>query len=1331
MTNYHTMTRLFTFILTFLFSVCLQAQQQRFFAGTRLSCSHIKSLAQDTEGFIWIATENGLNKFDGWSTTTFYNIEGDTTSLLNNYLEKLHIDRQGRLWVGATRGLQLYVPRHRAFRTVRFTDGNAPSVLAMTETTDGGMIAVTAGYGAYAIDRSRLVATPASQLNKLCGTKFMHYVFEDHRGRLWIALPDAHIVCIDRSRKHIATAFAPVMGNKVYSIREDKKGRLWASTSSYVLRYDEKSRRFVPLAMEGISTPGHVRGIAVAPDGQIFVATQGLGLRYIDIATGTVRPAPGASATATDNILALLTDSRERLWLGYERQGLGLYTTRRPFFTFVENTQMAAPGSLAAFLFQDHAGKVWTSFSDGRVLRLSASLALEQSIAAPRNVRTIFQSHDGTYYMGLDDGLALFSPTSGALTRLPQFAGKSVAHVGEGDDGTLYVGVAGEGFALYNPKTGTLRTIGEATRLGSSLRLQNNWVNAFRTDSHGRLWIAHCMGVDCYDPDARRLLPVQCREALRGRLAHDIMEGRDGRMWIATHDGLYCYDPHADTTRHFTTSDGLPSNVICGLATARDGGVWCSTFNGICRVSAVDGSVVCRRSGNGLQDTEYRVGTTFQCADGTMYLAGLRGLTAFNPSLLKPRKSVPMPVLTHFYAGERELSAATRLGGTVLTDTTLRETERLHITYRENTFSMEFSTLTYAEPENTRFEYRIRELSDDWQLTALGENSIGYTFLDPGTYTVEVRTVEHGMKSEIRRYTLRISPPWYDAWWAWLIYLMLAAALATLLVRSWQRHQRDRQLSVIHEERVRFFINIAHDLRSPLTLIVSPLASLIATEGDAARRRTLQTIQHNARRIIKLTSQILDIRRIDKGQMTIHCQETEMVGYIEDLFQMFDYQAEKRGITFTFEHDVEYIPAWIDRDNFDKVLLNLLSNAFKYTPDGGKIVICVGTQHGASAAETDAHSSVPALSITVTDSGVGISVETLKHIFERFYQGAKASQGYGIGLNLTKMIVGLHHGTITAANRTDGHTGSVFTVTLPLGNKHLRPEELLATNGSTPTAARAALTDETYWETDADTAPKLPKAKSATRVLVVDDDAEMRAYLTQELGIYYKVQAACNGREAYQKAIDWQPAIIVSDVMMPVMDGYELLREVKANANISHIPFVLLTSQADSESRTRGWAVGADAFLAKPFNVAELMAICQNLIAGRQNLRGRFSTDQRVEAQIQPIEVKANDEVFMEKLMKAINKNLAESHYTVEDLASDVGMSRVQLHRKIKALTGNTTTEFIRNIRLKQAATILKEHKVNISQTAYLVGFSSPTLFSIAFKKFYGCTPTEYAEREG
>ncbi len=1307
-----------SFIL-FLANLCL-AQQDHFYGLGKLSSNLISKITQDSSGFIWIATENGLNKFDGWKFTHYFRNDADSTALAENLVEAFLNDKDGRLWVGSGKGLQYYCPYTDAFRGIDFPGNTSPSIKEIVQLHTGEIWVVTAGYGVFSIDVETRKAISLSRVNQLLGIPYAKCIFEDRAHQIWIALSNNDMACIAPDRESVEIYKLPIDSkHKIYGMVEDAMGRMFVGSSIHVLLWDNIRQEF--MSIENKTNASSIRGITLLKDGNVYVNT-GHGLHGIDMRTMSLffpsKLPGGFNNPVREKISAFFEDRNGNFWLGCYKKGLLMALNEPVQFDFWDFSKIRGEGTLIS-IYRDKDENLWVGTGGWELLRVNEQGELLSSFRLPKEATCMYEDSNGTFWIGsYSGGLVTLDKKTGQCTTIPRLDGKSVTAIGEDKQGGLYFSLFGEGLVRFNRVTGEWVHISDTTKFESSKGLRNNWIGKIMCDSDGLMWFAHSMGVDCYDPAKNFFLENDGREALLTHNTISILEDHRKNIWIGTHNGLFCYNKKEKVLKHYGMDDGLPNNIICGLGIDSEGNIWCSTLNGLFRLNCEDGRVASYYSGNGLVDREYSKNVYYQGQDGALYVGGLYGITRFMPDSVKTHNLNSSPILTHLYLDNTSASSNTSVGGKPIANTRLIDASALNLSYREKTFSLEFSTMNFHNPENVIFEYRLLGMNKGWSSTFPGENRITYNLLAPGDYTLEVRAFENNTYSPVKSLAIHIAPPWYNTTWAKLLYILLVAGLLSYIGYTWNRHQRVRQDERNNEEKLRFFINIAHELRSPITLIISPLAELLKQSHDDHTNKLLMTMQRNANRIMNLINQLLDLRKIDKGQMKIVCEETNLVDFISELFQVFDYQATKRNIFFSFESDVENLPVWIDRNNFDKILMNLLVNAFKYTPDSGEIMVFLTLPEAGTSASSYAE-------IRIIDSGSGLDEKEMERIFERFYQGTgHGPLGFGIGLNLTRMLVEMHHGTIHAANRTDTQ-GSCFTVRIPLGKDHLAEEEIL----SHTQTKRVVLETPYLWEEAGNKVAV--KNKSKERILVVDDEVEIREYLQRELNQFYKVVTASNGADALQLLLQQRFDLVISDVMMPEMDGFALLKSIKGNNNISHIPVVLLTSQVEFHNRMKGWDVGADGFMDKPFQVEELLLLCNNLIANRSRLKGKFVGIKELEDKVSTVEVKSNDEQLIERLMNLINKNLDNPKFSVETLAKDVGISRTQLHRKLKEITGITTSDFIRNVRLKQAARLLLEKKVNVSQIAYATGFSNPTVFAVAFKKFYGCTPTEYAEKGG
>lgn len=850
--------------------------------------------------------------------------------------------------------------------------------------------------------------------------------------------------------------------------------------------------------------------------------------------------------------------------------------------------------------------------------------------------------------------------------------------------GNIYFTSQGNGLYVWNRKSGKMtQYLMDDKRPHKTIC--NNWIADVRLDSRGRLWCATSNGVSCMDTKTGYFDIILSRPLLEGKSCYSTLELSDGKIAIATEMGLYLYDRKKQQATPWPHSESISGLRIYSLKKDVKGNLWMSTAQGIWCYDSKAKSFFSFEKGNGLLTKEYLAGVVGSTSDGVICYGNSEGLTYFRPSQVKDYD---------------EKTSAIYLSG-VLLDGKMAPFigDNLSVPSDFKSIVLSFSQLDYQSVGNIVFQYRIN--GGRWISNAAGENSFNFTGLSYGHYRIEVRTYCNGKYSTYKKViNLDVLAPWYLTVWAKLIYLSLVLGfMAAVIFIYLRKKKRD-----LEEAKMQFLINATHDIRSPLTLIMEPLKKLKERLGNAEEYQAdIDTIDRNAQRLLTLVNQILDKRRLDKHQMNLSCRETNLVEFSQGLVSLFTYNANLRGINIRLEMPETPVNAWIDRNKLDKAIANLLSNAFKYTPNGGEIIFRIEKQD-------------KKVLLYVIDSGKGLGKnDDAKTLFERFYQGKNSADmhlgGSGIGLNLCRSIVRLHGGDVTARNREDGTSGACFIIELPLGKEHLKNNQICLDNVGTGMKQQRGA------------------ASRNSKILLVDDDIEICRYLKSELSGWYRFVICNNGKEALKQLLSGDFDLVVSDVVMPEMDGITLLRNIKGNANISHVPVIMLTSKSEISDRLEGIKLGADAYLAKPFSLEELHLTIDNLIDNVRRLKGKFSGALKQDDKVEKVEVKGYDEELMERIMKVVNENLSDSDFNVEKMCDEVGVSRTQLHRKLKEMTGVPTSEFLRNIRLNEAARLIRERKINITQVSYMVGFANNSHFSTAFKKYFGMSPTEYAAK--
>lgn len=1353
----------------------MKAQTGRFYSTDKeLSNSLINAVYQDRKGFIWIATENGLNKFDGTRFSIYRHNAIDSTSLKNNYVRTLFEDSRGNFWIGCINGLQRYDRATDSFHELFIPrkDGRKnPHITSIIERRNGDLWIATSGQGAISLKKD---SHPTSfhietELTERMGSNYLNVIFEDSRQNLWIATEEKGLYRYSPESKELKSYKAPhnIIGDDVSAICEDTHGQIFVGTLT-------KGLFKLPARQEGDFEPVpyqnrmnlNIRTLILDTRGKLFIGTDGEGVKEYQPQQNTIVDSEinaGPFDFSKSKVHSLIEDKDHNLWLGIFQKGLILVpgiSNKFDYYGYKSIHNNTIGSSCVMAIHTDEQATIWIGTDNdglyaineqGKQLRHYTHQA-GNIHSVPGTILCLYEDSNRELWLGsYFDGLARMNKQTGVCqdaTSLLQgnlSAGKpKVSCIIEDKDKNLWVGTYGSGLYKINLPTQHV-TYYESTRNEnddwSINRLPNDWISCLLEDKEGMIWIGTYKGLAVLNPQTDNFINYKKQNnLLPGYVVYSLLESTNGDIWAGTSEGLVCLNKDKLVPVLFTTADGLPSDIICGLAEDEEKNIWISTHQGISKLNPQEKKFINYYAGDGLQGNEFTRTAVFKDKRGKIFFGGTNGVTAFHPQDITEIKKEMNVLITGFYIGNRPVKKGDKSGNNIITDAAVMDTEQFTLAYNENTFSIDFSVLESSNPERISYQYKIKELGDEWISTQPGTNRVTYSSLKPGKYTFSVQARDHNNFSNIRTVTIVITPPWYQTWWAKVFWGCLGVLLIyalTMYILSRIRHRqevmRQKHMEQINEAKLQFFINISHEIRTPMTLIISPLEKLLAEHSD--KQSVYLMIYRNAQRILRLINQLMDIRKLDKGQMHLKFRETDIVGFINDLMQTFNYQAQKKNITFTFEKklkDTRSLKVWIDLNNFDKVLMNVLSNAFKYTREGGNIEVLLKTGHN----DTYRGALKDYFEIDITDNGIGIDKDKIEQIFERFYQinndMTQSNFGTGIGLHLSRSLVELHHGIIKAENREDGQ-GTRFIIRLPLGSNHLKADELENPEETGSELTISQLPKDSLYETEEEETKaneyRKPKAKTRYRVLIVEDDDEIRRYIRSELDTDFRISECTNGKEGLENILKEKPDLVISDVMMPEMDGITLCRKMKQNINVNHIPIILLTAKSKAEDQIEGLEIGADAYVIKPFNTELLRTTISNLIANRERLRSKLVGEKQVEEKIVKIEMKSNDEILMNKVMKTINDHLADPALNVEMLASNVGMSRVHMHRKLKELTNQSARDFIRSIRLKQAANLLREKNLSISEVAYATGFSNLSHFSNTFRDFYGISPTEYKEQ--
>ena len=1283
--------RLFLSFCSALLCVAAHALTGQYIPSDRFSSGLINAMCQDRYGYMWIATENGLNKFDGYRFTTYYHNSGDTTSLGSNIVTSLYQDKQGQLWVGTRTGLNRYDYATDRFVNYPFNGEDiAPRVITFLERKDGEFLAGTSGRGLWT-PKDGAMSKIEDGYSSAGGKWYYNQMMEDSKGRFWKCGYGNEVTMMDDKGVH-QYFVDPSIGIVSRIVEVGDEILIIGLHGIFSCHNGECTRADIDLSALG---GNDVIMCSAFQDhkGNIYIGTRGNGLFRLPKGSRKVERIEYTLQGLDLDKAIIWTIGEDRLgniWLGCQSKGLVILPNQQPqFASWSFSAQRYFISSTITSVCEGSGGLTWCTVQGSGVFGFDASGRVVAHPSAPIAAEYIYRSRSGQYWLATDEALYRYDPVSGRYQQEIKFDAEKVNAMTDDDEGNLYISTYSRGFSIYNPEKHELMRFDGTYPETPKGRLCNNWVMAMMRDRNGHIWLATSSGVSCYDPVAASFRSMGFDILMNGMICFSLCETRQGDILIGTDQGLYRYIPGQSTATPFSEDGTLADKTVAYIAQAKDGDIWCATSMGIWQYDAKKQKFIGHVNGNGLTAKEYVTGVGMYTADDVIYFANNDGLTVFHPQeITGSHKQLPDVSLTGFTIAGNAVSPLS---------------DHYTVSYLDNTLTLEFSLLDFNNPSNIIYEYRIN--NEQWIQNEEGRNAIQLSHLQPGKYNIEVRALSAGITSATKTITVVVTPPWWRSTLAYFLYFIGLMGLVGLLAFLYRRRTHQH----LDEEKMKFLINATHDIRSPLTLIMGAVNKLKSGQGN---EESIDAIDRNANRLLVLVNQILDERRIDKNQMQLHCHETNLVDFIGSICKLFQYNASQRNITFTFEHDKDHVLAWVDRVQFDKVISNLLSNAFKYTFDDGEVKVVLREQE-------------KGIEIQVIDDGMGFKGDEADKLFERFYQGSNSAslgmQGTGIGLNLCRAITQMHSGRIKAQNRSDGKRGAAFIVTIPKGNAHLKPEQIV-----TDEPARQILS--------------VGKAASLrlSHILIVDDDREIADYIIGGLGDRYRFDYAPNGKEALKTLLTANAQdtssnpqaydLVISDVMMPEMDGIQLLRRIKDNPTISQLPVIMLTSKAEVEYKLEGLKSGADAYIAKPFNMEELHIQIDNLIAGIRRLRGKFSGAVSQGERVENIEVKGNDEALMDRIMKSINANISNPNYTVDTLAEDAGISRAQLHRKMKEMTGIATGKFLRNIRMEQAARLLREGKINVAQIADRVGYADQAHFSTAFKSHFGQSPSEYAE---
>lgn len=1330
---------------------------------TGLSHNQVNAILKDGDGFLWFGTMWGLNRFDGYSFKIFSKIPGDSTSLYDNFVLRLSELPDGKMWVSTRSNPCIYNSHTEKFesdygsylRALGLPNGN---VLNIAKGNNGRYWFLYDTLDLYQYSATERKAKPFRPGFKFTPPDKITAVQETKEGRLWLVYQNGLLQQYDIASNKVifsSTAFQKLItGNSPHNLFVDGEGDVWLWHFNYGAVYynprDNSIKQFNEHSSPAKLTANLVSQIVQDNNGLIWVATDHGGVTLIDkknnFSTSYLLNNPkDPNSISQNSINALYKDDNGILWLGTYKQGVNYFNgnivTFPRYHHQESNTKSIQYDDVNRFV-EDKRGNIWIGTNGGGLIYFDRkNNTFKQYKHDPANKNSLSSNvivslcidHEGilwigTYFGGLDsyDGKT-FRHYRHNDNDPSSLANDNVWEIYEDRDQQLWIGTLGSGLDKLDRNTNHFEHFTFKGIEQSPVPL--TFISALLQDRKGNLWIGGAFGIVVLEKN--KTTPVfyyhtNDKTSLSHNNIFSFLEDSKGRMWVATREGLNLFNEQTKNFRVFTTAAGLPHTMILDILEDDYGTFWLSTPNGLYNAipqqkeNNLSFSTIGYDEMNNLQNREFNESAALKTKAGELIFGGPSGFNIIDPDKIQKPVYHPVIVFTGLQILNKNVEPGEMINGRVLLKQSITRLQSIDLTYKENVFSIEFASPGIAYGARDKYAFMMEGFNSDWLFTDGAHRRATYTNLDPGHYTFKVKVQNgDGTWSDEKTLLVNIQPPFWRTPLAYIIYALVAAVILLLARRvvlerihmryevKQQRREAERA-HALEQLKTRFFTNVSHEFRTPLSLIIAPLDRIIKNITDDEQKKQLSLVQRNAKRLLNLVNQLLDFRKMEVQEVKLHPAIGDIVRFSEDVSHSFIDIAEKKGIQFSFSSNVSSLEIYFDKDKIEKILFNLLSNAFKYTHDNGQVSI--GLVYNAPAGnEGDG-----TLAIEVKDTGIGIPADKQEKIFERFFQtdvpASMANQGTGIGLAITKEFVKLHNGIITV--KSEPEQGTCFTVLLP-AKKIYEPAMR---------AAGAPIPVQDVEEIMVEESKKTDKKKT---VIIVEDNEDLRFYLKDNLMGQYHVEEATNGKDGWEKIKLLNPDLVVSDIMMPLMDGIELARKIKTETQTAHIPIILLTAMGSEEKQLEGLKVGVNDYITKPFTFEILASRIRNLLAQQKLLQKKFQ--KQIEVNPAEITVTSVDEKFLKQALEAVEKQIDNPDFSVEDISRDMCMNRVTFYRKILSLTGKTPIEFIRSIRLKRAARLLEKSGLSVAEIAYEVGFNSPKVFTKFFKEEFKVPPSRYA----
>ncbi len=1307
------------YFLVILFLICYQINQAIDFQIKKieiedgLTQSDVTSIVQDQIGFMWFATNNGLNRYDGYRIKQFKHTPGLKIQLVDNIINAMAIDNHNNLWIGANTGLCYYDITTDKFIQVNelLRNNNYEQIHNVSQIfhSSENQIWAIIDNQICRLDETRqyFIAQEIQLDNYNIG--LINQLLENTVLKQLILTTNQGVWIYDQNKNKIT----PVILTETIHCLYDQSSNGYYIADSKGLSYIQKEKNIKKNITYKGANIRHIKALFKDSDNRLWIGTKDNGL-FVQDGNSTIQFTHNPlnpSSLSSNEINCIYEDASKVVWVGTTTGGVNKFISHNSLFNTLRVNPYKKDAGLSdkvvKSIYIENNDKIWIGTKEG-VLNLWDRK--NNKLFYYKNMKTFYindieQSINKDFlWIGGTYGLYSFNKKTGIFknfSHTTQMSNQYVNTLFMDFDSTLWYSSPNGLFALKNDKI--IVDLPQTDKFGIS----NKCRFIYRKNKDGKLWVGFQekgvaevkvtggeISLKMYSHRAGDSTSINYNDV------SCMLEDSKNRLWFGTWGGginlLTNYN--TSTFKHFTTNDGLADNIVFGIYEDISGLLWISTYNGLSKFDPDNQTFTNYSYLDGLQSSEFSVGAHSQSKNGELFFGGINGLSYFFPEKVKQTSEQYPIAITRLRVYNDEINVNAGYNNHSILDKAIFKKEKVIFPYSVKSFSFDISLFSYAEPERNQFKYILEGFDSEWN-TSIGNTSITYSNLSPGNYSLFVkgRADNSEWNKEPLHLNIEITPPFWASFWAYMIYMVAIAGLIYVITWFYLKSQKQKQI-ILHNElkdeaqkdmydtRMRFYTNISHELRTPLSLILG-LINKIQKSSPNENTKSIGIIKRNAEKLLTLINEILDFRKIKTQNIKVEKKNREIVSFVRSIYVNFKDMTEKMNVVFIFESKIKSLMLDFDIEKTEKIINNLLSNALKYTKTEIKVIVTIE--------ETKEKRFI---SISVSDNGNGISVEEQNHIFTRFYQGINSSKyvGSGIGLNLSLDLARLQEGDLKV--HSDISKGSVFTLLLPVQTVNSEIE----------------LRDQ-----DDDDAENRPM------VLVIDDNKDMCYYFEQILSDEYQVSKAFCGENGLHIANELMPDIIICDIMMPDIDGITLCKMLKESVKTNHIPVILVSARSTDQYKIEGLQYGADAYLTKPFSEEHLKAQIESIFKTRDLMREKL----KLELLSKPKELvqSSPQSILMQKIVDSIEANIIDCNYGVEQLSKDVALSRMQLNRKLNSIIGISPGNFIRDFRLQRAANLLERSEMNVSEVCYTVGFNTPKYFRAIFYKKFGINPSEYS----